>query len=496
MRSKTAWREPMRMNCLRSVRKMNISSNKNIFLGLFLFVVTPCMTQIHLELHGHIKHYVHQPLYVYKCYGDTLLLSDSLVTNENGEFVFNKSSSGSGQLYKFLLKRNQFFYLLMDGSFSGGAEIQTAYHPSPYNNIATDSLVVVKSDDNKQFYRFQYLQAQLNVANYWLLQMMRLYPLPDPFHKKIENEYFARYRAMDQFVRNQLKANPQALATKVIKAYYEPVLPDWREPDPERNKIMLQHYFDFFNPADSFYLYSNILPRKTDLWYTMHSDKNQSQLWNETSLMGGSDTLLLKMKNNQQNFDFTLDYILKKLNKEHYNDAFLYLYDRYIKTEEGTCEPSTTTFNWAREKANILRNIQIGSAGPDFDIEGNMKLSSLQGDYILLLFWASWCPHCREALPDIKKETDAFNQNAGKKLITVAVSLDSSKADWQKFIQSGNYTTWFNTSELKRWEGKVPKLYNVYATPTMFLLDKDKKIIGKPEDIRQLMELLRSKSSG
>jgi peroxiredoxin len=478
------------------VMKRNLNKPyRNFFLSLLAIVTLLGSVKGHpgsgSAIEGIIKNYSKQSLYLFRCYGDTLLLLDSTRTNEKGEFTFKKNIFVSTGIYKVMLSRNQFFYLLNNVNEPGEKKIHTIYKNDAVSNIATDSLRVINSEENKAFCQFQRLQNQLNICNYWLLQMMRLYPLHDSFHSQIEDEYFFRYKAMDQFAKSQIKKHPNAMATKVVKAYYQPLLPDWKDPDPDRDKIIMEHYFDFFNPADSFYLQSNILSEKINLWFTGHSDKKESQQWNEGNIKEAAVTFLSKTKSNEQNFYFTLNYILRKLNEQHYKDALLFLYDKYVKTEVGSCKPSTSSFNWIREKVSVIRNITVGNIAPDFEIEGNLHLSSFQGDHTLLLFWASWCSHCWEELPEIKKVTDAYNQKTGKQLTTVAISLDSSRTDWQNFVQKGNYTTWLNISELKGWEGKVPKLYNVFETPSLFLLDWDKRIIAKPEDAKQLMDLLR-----
>jgi hypothetical protein len=48
---------------------------------------------------------------------------------------------------------------------------------------------------------------------------------------------------------------------------------------------------------------------------------------------------------------------------------------------------------------------------------------------------------------------------------------------------------WINVSDLKGWNGNAVKDYFIYATPTMFLVDKYKKIISKPMNIEQVKNL-------
>lgn len=49
---------------------------------------------------------------------------------------------------------------------------------------------------------------------------------------------------------------------------------------------------------------------------------------------------------------------------------------------------------------------------------------------------------------------------------------------------------WVNASDLKGWEGKAAVDYFIYATPTMFLVDKDMKLIGMPKTVEELEDIL------
>lgn len=489
----------------------------------FFSLVSVAYTQKqNVLLKGTIANYINQPLYLCQCYGDTLLLTDSTHTDKNSNFFFSNPNSqflnpklnGGAGMYKIVLQQNQFFYILYNGS---PVEIKTLYQPNAFYNIATDSLVVLKSDENKRFYEFQHLQQQINSANYWLLQMMRLYPLPDPFHKQIEEEYFKRYKAMDEFVKEaQAPLNPPeggklVHATPSLRegrggllialAYYQPVLPDWKQPDPWRDSIIAIHYFDYFNPADPFYLHTNILPEKLDRWLSLPLNNTPTSLetpqQKEEKEWRAADEWMQKVFSNQEIVEWSLNYLFKTLEKQKQYNAIYYLYDKYVQSKLSDCDPPAA-YKHLQEKMSVLKNIQIGSAAPDFVImDGKLNLYQLPGDYTLLLFWATWCPHCTQVVPEIKKATDEFNlklETSNLKLITVAVSLDTDKEQWQKFVTEKNLLSFINFSEYKGWQSETVKKFNVYATPTMFLLDKDKKIIAKPETTEQLINNLTTES--
>lgn len=468
-------------------------------LSIYLFVLLQSVLgfgqKANAPVQGVISNYANEPVYVYKAYGDTLLLVDTLRTDGKGRFGYAQrpglvgTAQGTG-LYKVNLKSNQSFFVLYDGK---PVQIKTIYNARSHGNTATDSLVVIQSVDNKLFYEFQQLQQSVLISDYFLKQMMRLYPLSDPFHASIEKEYTKRYAKMDSFIKKQA-TNKNSMAMKIAKAYYEPVIADWKQPDYWRDSVKASHYFDYFNAADSFYMHSNVLSEKMNEYLKIRTNKVDAygQGVKDETLMGiAAQEFVAHTTSNSINYEFCINYFLKKFKKEHLDVAFLYLYDVFAKPQAGDCEQSNTALSKWHDRVNTLRNVQIGSVAPDFELEKDkLWLSGIQSNYTLLVFWASWCPHCTEVLPEVKTIITEFNKAHGGSLNTIAVSLDTEAEAWQKYVQEQKLFQFLNFSELKGWKSDVAKKYNVYATPTMILLDKDKKIIAKPETENQLKELL------
>ncbi|MCK5838547.1 MAG: hypothetical protein KAG99_01805 [Bacteroidales bacterium] len=68
----------------------------------------------------------------------------------------------------------------------------------------------------------------------------------------------------------------------------------------------------------------------------------------------------------------------------------------------------------------------------------------------------------------------------------VSISLDNNQEDHLKAIEEGDYP-WINCSDYKGWSSPAAVDYNIYATPTMFLLNKERNIITKPITYNELM---------
>lgn len=126
-----------------------------------------------------------------------------------------------------------------------------------------------------------------------------------------------------------------------------------------------------------------------------------------------------------------------------------------------------------------IKGVMVGSAAPDItlsDTTGNaVALSSLRGKYVLLDFWASWCGPCRAENPNVVR---MYNKFKDKGFTIYSVSLDKTKAEWQRAIRNDNLP-WTHVSDLKFWQSAAAQQYGVQAIPATFLLDKEGKIIAK-----------------
>lgn len=119
-----------------------------------------------------------------------------------------------------------------------------------------------------------------------------------------------------------------------------------------------------------------------------------------------------------------------------------------------------------------------GTTAPDFTLgtpDGkSVRLSDFKGKYVVLDFWATWCPDCRADVPRLKEIHKAY---ASDKVAFLSISFDTDKDKWTSYI-SDNRMNWAHGSELKKWkETTVSSLYCVKWIPSIYLIGPDGKVI-------------------
>ena len=121
-----------------------------------------------------------------------------------------------------------------------------------------------------------------------------------------------------------------------------------------------------------------------------------------------------------------------------------------------------------------------------------------------MAFWDPTCGHCKEVLPKLDSFYQAKWKAAGLKMFAVAKETDGTKKDWMDFINEQQLQEWTNVYYSKaddkaRIDGGIPgysQLYDVQTFPTLYLLDKDKRIVAKKLTYQQIDEVLQLKMKG
>lgn len=140
---------------------------------------------------------------------------------------------------------------------------------------------------------------------------------------------------------------------------------------------------------------------------------------------------------------------------------------------------STSNLQLIEEYVEKLERVQAGQPIIDFtqnDPDGNLvTLSQLaEGKLLLVDFWASWCPDCRKANPDVVAAYQKYHEQG---FDVLGVSFDTNKESWLAAIEKDGLT-WTQVSDLQGWNNAAGALYSIAFIPQNALI-KDGMIVAR-----------------
>ena len=163
--------------------------------------------------------------------------------------------------------------------------------------------------------------------------------------------------------------------------------------------------------------------------------------------------------------------IIDYLFDNHYNKLPIELQNAKFKTEK-----------------QALFATEVGRVAPDFSWSENgrnRKLSTLNdAETYVLVFWSTSCSHCLKEIPELHSY-----MKTKPNMKVIAFALENDAFAWEVY-KKNNLPGWHNVLGLNKWENKTARTYQVYSTPTYLVLDKSKKIIAKPNAIKDVKEFL------
>jgi peroxiredoxin len=208
-----------------------------------------------------------------------------------------------------------------------------------------------------------------------------------------------------------------------------------------------------------------------------------------------------------------------------FDKVFVHLSEKYLKNGEGTgIYKDESVINTIIKRADLLKPLLIGSIAPElYLIKANdyakvnqmgfnnvkdsddvtkkyyanvdeinklfVTLSSITADHIILVFWDVDCSHCQTEIPklaEVYNEIKKTNKNV--KVVSVYTMHDGEK--FLKYITDKGLTDWINLYDGVYINNLVNK-YDIYSTPVIYILDKNKTIKAKRIGIDQIKNLIR-----
>jgi thiol-disulfide isomerase/thioredoxin len=405
--------------------------------------------------------------------------------NNNGSFSIYAPKNTEPGVYRFQYSQtsaDEYIDIIVNGS-----ENEVSFTLDINEAKETRKPNFTKSNENINWYQYQ-KEREVTLQKIQAMQhLVALYPIRtdqivQQAQEAIKQEINSYYNQEAHF----LKQNTTTWAGKMVanKPYYFTNPKDnWRLQAYE----IKEHYWDNISTNNPELINS---PLYTEhileyLKYYMNPEMKFSEEEMNEGFLKSVDIIIQKFSGSDATKKFAIQYLQLGF-KEIGNEKVLqYIDEKYKQTIE-QCQDETDKVAFDK-RVKGYATIKVGNKAPNILFTTSTKsLYDIVAAQTIVVFWASWCPHCQEELPKVNEWAKA---NPTTKV--VAISLDEDKVAYENAIKQ--FPALLHDTDLKKWEGKAVKDYYVYGTPTFIVLDKDKNILGKLTSFNQLKTVLEFK---
>ncbi len=422
-------------------------------------------------------------------YGNKQYLDDTIKLNDKGEGIFKGDSLLHQGIYLVVLPSKNYFEIVVgpDQQFS----VET-------NKDDLQKAMKIKgSKENSAFLHYQNYMIAMNAKSMDLQQRLKTNSSNTDSTAFLQS----RLKDLDKEVRSEwnkiIAENPGTLLESIIKAMISPEMPEFIIPENIQNKDSAQwfmsynynqnHYFDNVNLTDERLLLTPILHNKIDHYFT------KVLIQNPDTIIKYIDILAKKASGNDEVFQYLMRYCINTFQQSNImgmDKVFVHVADTYYLSGKVDWLDEETTKKLGEQVAKLRFNL-VGNVAQDLKMETILgpfaRLSEIKAKYTLVMFYEPDCGHCKKVVPKI---WEIYNQFTRNEFEVMAVYIQTDKTEWMKYMEEKHYD-WINV-----WDPyhltNFRFFYNVYSTPTLYLLDKDKKIIAKrigPETVENILNL-------
>ncbi len=436
-------------------------------------------------------------IYLGSYFGKGMALVDSAKLNEEGKGFFKGDTKLTTGIY-FLVSPNYTiqFEFLMDGLQHFSIVADTA---------AKEKAEIIGSPDNDLFKNYAVFSATKGKQLQELEQAYKKAPnAADSSRLRIEiskaEKELGDYKASIQ------KKHPASLLSALFHIMKRPIAP----PIPVINgkadslypyRFVKNHFWDDVIFSEDRLLRTPFFEPKLDDYFKYYISPEPDSIIAEVKYM------LLSARSAKELYPYLLTKFTNKyMNPEFMGQdkVFIYLFENfYAKGDTVLLNPASR--KTIIERAYSLMANQLGQQAPALDLTDTLgKIRSLYGidaPFTVVAFWDPNCGHCKDEIPRL----DSLYRSKWKAKGVVVYSVNIYENEfnaWKQFIVekklSQQWIHAYQTKEAKQAEEKsaLPnyrQLYDIFKTPTIYLLDKNKRILAKQLSLEQFDALMEAK---
>ncbi|MCU4157681.1 redoxin domain-containing protein [Carboxylicivirga sp. A043] len=406
-----------------------------------------------------------------------MLVKDTTYIQPNGGYTFKGNDKLEEGLYIVYLQDQSYFDLLI------GADQQFSVSTSKADLL--NNMKISGADESADFLNYQqYLVSKQKEAG--------------PIQNEIKN-------ATDAETKKQLQAKITALTTDVNAKYNELInkhpgsflqtflratqeieVPQMAAPvgcsNPDsvvqrmRYDYYKAHYFDNFKMDDPRLLRTPFFTTKLDTYFS------NVLLQMPDTIIKESHRVIAMANGNYEMEKYLIQHLFNRANESKImgmDAVMVSLGEAYYLSGRADWVDDEFIKNLQERVDKISPNI-LGKTAPDFKMQSYTdeyyKLSEIRADITILVFWEPECGHCEKEIPKLNEEV--WKKYSNQSIKMVAVYTQWEKEPWVEFIHNHELHEWIHLYDPYN-RSNFRNNYDIYSTPVIYILDKDKKILAK-----------------
>jgi thiol-disulfide isomerase/thioredoxin len=304
-------------------------------------------------------------------------------------------------------------------------------------------------------------------------------------------------------IKNQSKSMMAALLNAMKEPPYPVKVPVTRQDSINNYNEYKKHFWDGISFMDDRIIRTPFFLKKIERYYREVISPDADTIIKDV------DYKLLLARSAPDMYKFLLNWLTDEFINPKYmgQDAvFVHLFEKYHSKGASFWLNEKQMEAISRRAFMLMANL-IGEKAADLEMlnteDKPTTLYNLDADYTVICFWDPNCGHCKEEIPRLDSIYRASWKKHNLKVFAVLTpdGKQNVKPEWLTFIKEHNISDWTHVYKTKEMEDAdyaaqrpgYRQLYDINMTPIIYLLDKEKRIIGKKLTLLQLNDLLEVK---
>lgn len=422
-------------------------------------------------------------------FGDKQFVIDTAIVSDAGKVHFKSDENTIGGLYMIILQDKKYFeFVLNERKFTINTDStsflnKTTFKGSKENNIFYEDLIFL--NDKKE------IAKNLNDQKQGLNKT-------DAKYKAINDQLQSVDKEVKDFRKNLQNKHPNFFYTKLLKASPDPRIPEELKNRTDAAGKQAQfdyykkHYLDHVDFSDERMLNTPLLRQKMLYYFDKLTVQQPDSIFAAASYIIDE-----KVKGNQDVFKYVTNYVTS-----HYEQSkimgmdrvFVYMVEKYYKDGRAYWVDDTQLYK-IKDRAMKLKPLLIGEKAPNMILKDRdgvaHNMYDIDKDVTILYFWDPDCGHCKKKTPILK---DFWKKYKNESMMIYAACTEIEKDKWLNYVDEQDLD-FLNVADFE-FRSPFREIYDIYSTPVVYFLDKDKIIKAKKIGVEQLEQVYKDYKAG